>query len=339
MKYPLIITFLIGIFSCTNQDKGVHHKVLSENIAALLKKNKFNGAILITKENQSIYQKAIGLSDRSKKIPLKVNDQFFIGSISKQITAVLILKEVENGKISVNAKIGNYLKHINQPWAEEITIHHLLTHTHGIVDLNAPLAFEPGTKFQYSQLGYGLLADVLEEVKKASFERIATDFFAKNELKNTFHPANKNYKNLVKGYIEGQDGSLKFAKNSLVEYIPAGGFISNVRDLNRWNQLLYNDKLVSKKTLALMQTKYATRQHPIFESIDYGYGLLFKDGQQDIEVGALGYVSGFPSACYFYPKSKINVIILANTALDLDNFKNTFKVHTEIMNLVRNYKN
>lgn len=339
MKYSLIIAFLISTFACANQDKKPPHSTLSENIDALLKKNQFNGTILITKENQSIYQKAIGFSDLLNRVPLTVNDQFFIGSISKQITAVLILKEIENGRISLDAKIGDYLKQINQPWAREITIHHLLTHTHGIVDLNESLAFKQGTKFQYSQLGYGLLGDVLEAVTNSAFEKIATDFFANIGLKDTFHPANKNYTNLVKGYIEGKGGYLQFAKNSLVEYVPAGGFIATVQDLNQWNQLLYAGKLVSKETLALMQTKYATRQHPIFGEIDYGYGLLFKDGQQNIEVGALGYVQGFPAACYYYPKSKINVLILANTALDLDNFKNTFKVHTEIMSLVRNYKN
>jgi len=155
---------------------------------------------------------------------------------------------------------------------------------------------------------------------------------------NTFHPENKNYKNLVKGYEE-INGLLRFSENSLVEYVAAGGFISTVKDLKKWNQLLHTEQLVSKETLALMKTKYATRKHPIFGEIDYGYGLLFKDGEQNIEIGALGYVPGFPSACYFYPKSKINVIVLENTALNLANFKNTFGVHTAIMTLTKNYKN
>jgi len=335
MKYCLFIAFLLSIFACTNGETEFAHSTLPVSIDSILVKNQFNGVILVTKGAETIYQKAVGFSDITTKKPLKISDQFFIGSISKQITAVLILKEVEKGQIKLSDKVGDYLKEIDQLWASEITIHHLLTHTHGITDLKQPLAFEQGTKFQYSQLGYGLLANILEVVNGLSFEKISTNFFTKNGLKNTFHPENKNYKNLVKGYEE-VDSVLRFSENSLVKYVAAGGFISTVEDLNKWNHLLHTAQLVSKKTLALMKTKYATRKHPIFGEIDYGYGLLFKDGEQNMELGALGYVAGFPSACYFYPKSKINVIILENIALDLDNFKNTFKVHTEIMGLVKN---
>ncbi|MEZ5024468.1 MAG: hypothetical protein R2728_14665 [Chitinophagales bacterium] len=67
----------------------------------------------------------------------------------------------------------------------------------------------------------------------------------------------------------------------------------------------------------------------------YGYGLLFKDGEQDIEIGALGYAPGFVSACYFYPQTSISLVILENTAKELDDLKLTFKVHTEIMNLIK----
>ncbi|MCE7054330.1 beta-lactamase family protein [Algoriphagus sp. AGSA1] len=81
-------------------------------------------------------------------------DQFVIGSISKQITSVLVLREYEKGNLSLNDKIATYLPSIDQSWSKSVTIHHLLTHTHGVVDVNQPLGFEPGAQFQYSQLGF-----------------------------------------------------------------------------------------------------------------------------------------------------------------------------------------
>jgi D-alanyl-D-alanine carboxypeptidase len=78
--------------------------------------------------------------------------------------------------------------------------------------------------------------------------------------------------------------------------------------------------------------------HPIFDKVDYGYGLLFQDGEQNIQIGALGYAPGFASACYFYPQTRSSLIVLANTAKNLDNFKMTFKVHTEIMELIKKRK-
>jgi len=338
MRYYLL-TLSIFIFACNNKVSHLAKPEIGLKIDALLTKNQFNGVILVTEGEETIYQKAVGFSDLNTKKLLKISDQFFIGSISKQITAVLILKEVEKKRIKLSDKISDYLKEIDQPWAKVITIHHLLTHTHGIINLNEPVAFEQGTQFKYSQIGYGLLANILEAINETSFEKITTDFFTKNGLKNTFYPANKNYKKLVKGYVEGVDGSLDFAENSLVEYVAAGGFISTVKDLNKWNQLLHNGQLVSKETLALMRTKYAIRNHPIFGEIAYGYGLLFKEGAANRQIGALGYVPGFVSACYFYPQLNMNLVILENTARDLNNFKHTFNIHTEVMHLVKNHNN
>ncbi|MDB4293608.1 beta-lactamase family protein, partial [Maribacter sp.] len=277
----------------------------------------------------------IGYSDLENKSRIKFSDQFVIGSISKQITAVLVLREYENGTLKLDDVINTYLKEINQPWSEKITIHHLLTHTHGISDLDKPLEFKEGSQFNYSQLGYELLAQILQKVTGKTFETLTTEFFIKYGLNNTFHPQHKKYEHLVKGYEENENGSLVFSTNSLDNYVAAGSFISNAGDLKKWNHLLYSGQLVTEETLDLMATKYATRIHPIFETIEYGYGLLFKNGEQHFEIGALGYAPGFVSACYFYPQTKINVIVLENTARHLDDFKKTFQIHTEIMGAVK----
>ena len=84
-----------------------------------------------------------------------------------------------------------------------------------------------------------------------------------------------------------------------------------------------------------MSTRYATRMHPVFGTIEYGYGLLFKNGEQNEQIGALGYVPGFVSACYHYPRANLNLVMLENTANNLNDFKLTFKAHTEIMDLIK----
>ncbi len=337
MKYSLIIITFYFLISCqTNgQKKQDDDSDLSLKIDSIISEQKFHGVILVSTDSIDIYSKAIGFSDLENKTKLDVNDQFVIGSISKQITAVLVLREYEKGNFELDDSIGKYLTQINQPWTKEVTIHHLLTHTHGIVDLNEPLEFEQGSQFNYSQLGFELLAQILEKVTEKSFEQLSTELFENYGLKNTFHPKNKKYGHLVKGYEENENGVLVFAENSLDNYVPAGSFISNAHDLKKWNENLYSGKLVTKETLKLMTTKYATRIHPIFETVEYGYGLLFKDGEQNVQVGALGYAPGFVSACYYYPQENLNLVILENTANNLDDFKQTFKIHTEIMELIK----
>ena len=337
MKISIIILAFVLLTSCqTNrQEKKENYSELTSKIDSIINENKFNGVISLSTDSIDIYSKSFGFSDLENKTKIDINDQFVIGSISKQITAVLILREYEKGKIGLNDTIDKYLTEINQPWTKLVKIHQLLTHTHGIVDLDKSLEFKQGSQFHYSQLGYELLARILEKVTDKTFEELSTELFMEHGLTNTFHPDNKKFEHLVKGYEESENGTLAFTENSLDNYVAAGSFISNAQDLKRWNQLLHSEKLVKKETLELMKTKYATRIHPIFETVEYGYGLLFKDGEQNIQIGALGYAPGFVSTCYYYPQTKLNLVILENTANNLDDFKKTFIVHTEIMELIK----
>ncbi len=325
---------LVLIFACKN-DFSKQSEITPKIDSLLLENNDFNGVVLIKQNEKVIYSKALGVSDNEKQVALKITDQFVIGSISKQITAVLILQEYEKGNLKLHSTIKQYFPEINQGWTDTITIHHLLTHTHGIIALDKTLEFESGTEFSYSQLGYELLANILEKIKGKSFAEISMSFFEENGLKNTFHPYFKEYENLVKGYTEQQNKALLYEENSLINYVPAGAFISNANDLSLWNSLLYNGRLVNLETLKLMSTRYATRQHPIFGQIEYGYGLLFEKGEESIQIGALGYAPGFVSACYYYPQSDISVVVLENVARKFNNFKNTFEVHIGILDVIK----
>lgn len=341
MKLNILgLTLLLIITSCKNSKTiEIQQKEnISTKIDSIAKTNNFNGVILLAKDSNIQYKKAFGYSDIDNKTKLITNNQFYIGSISKQITAVLVLKEYEKGNIKLTNKISKYLPEIKQPWANQVTIHHLLTHTHGIIAIDKPLEFELGTQFHYSQLGFGLLAQILEKIKNKTFEQISTELFTEYNLTNTFHPDNKKYLNLVKGYEEDEIGNLLIAKGNPVKYIAAGGFISNAEDMLKWNYLLYSRTLVKLSTLDLMKTRYTTRKHPIFDNIEYGYGLLFKDGEQDVQIGAFGYVPGFPSANYYYPQKGLNLIVLENIGANLNDFKMTFKTHTDLMDLVKNVR-
>ncbi|WKK74705.2 serine hydrolase domain-containing protein [Marivirga salinae] len=337
MKNILIILVSILVVSCQNTKpkENIEYSDLIKKIDSISVNNGFNGVILVTKDTTTIYSKAFGYSDLENKTPMNMENQFVIGSISKQITAVLVLREYEKGNLKLDDKIIQYLPDIKQSWANEVTIHHLLVHTHGIVDLNKPLEFELGSQFHYSQFGYELLSQILEKITGKTFNELSTECFAEYGLKNTYHPDNKNYKSLVKGYEETENGKLEFVTNSLENYVAAGAFISNAKDLSKWNKMLYSGKLINEKTLILMETRYATRLHPIFDKIEYGYGLLFKDGENNTQIGAFGYAPGFVSACYHYPQTNMNLIVLENTARKLDNFKETFHVHTELMELIK----
>lgn len=338
--FKIIIFILLTTWSCSTKKDGQHSKEIKESINAILSADPdFNGVVLITQKEKVLFEKAIGYSSIPYKTPLKMTDEFVIGSISKQITAVLVLREVEEGRLDLNLPIAKYLEYTdyNLPWGDSVTIHHLLSHTHGIQQVGRYLSFVPGTQFQYSQIGYEILAEIIQSVNEKSFAEISMEFFKKHGLNNTFHLYVQKPENLVKGYVE-ENGQLVFETNSLGNYVPAGSFISNAYDLKLWNQLLFGGKFLKPESLEMMKRRYATRIHPIYDEVEYGYGLLYKKGEVNIQIGALGYSPGFVSASYIFPEKDINVIVLENVAMDLDDFKKTFAVHLDILKTIKNSK-
>ena len=310
---------------------------LAQKIDSIVAAGEFNGVVLVTREETVIYRGAFGYSDLEAKTPIIVDNQFVIGSISKQITAALVLREFEKGTIDLDAKLKKYLPELEQEWSSIVTVHQLLTHTHGIVNLNEDLEFEAGSQFHYSQLGFELLAKILESVRGVSFEKLSMDLFAELQLTSTFHPDTKQYDRLVKGYEEDVNGQLNYVTTSLANYAAAGAFISTMDDLNAWNYLLHAGKIVQPTTLERMKTRYATRIHPIFGTVEYGYGLLFRANEENVQIGALGYADGFVSAAYYFPAAKMSVVVLSNVAGDLDEFKKTFVVHLGILEATKQH--
>lgn len=344
MRLVVIIFCMIALYACestiktpTPEPNREPNRTEAMQIDSILSKHNFNGVVMLTMDGNVLYHKAFGYSDLEARVPMQLNDQFIIGSVSKQITAVMVLLAYENQLLKLDATIDTYLKNLPQSWSKEVTVHQLLTHTHGIVELNQPLEFEPGTQFSYSQIGYELLGQILEKVHGKNFETISTEFFKRLELNNTFHPDHNRYEHVVKGYKSEGNGKLESTASMEKPFVAAGGFISSGPDLTRWNSLLYGGKILKAETLELMKTSHAKRDHPFFSEVEVGYGILYKKGEQDLQIGATGYASGYASACFFHKNSGLNLIILENTAYHVEDLAKTFSAHLELMEWVKNF--
>mgnify|MGYP000900382627 CR=1 FL=1 len=129
MRFKL---FLLAALCLLSFSFGQISPELTSKIDSLIQlenPRKFNGVILITENGKPIYGKAYGFADFEKKIPLKLSDSFIIMSNSKLFTSVLVLKEVEKGKIDLNEKISEYLPELSQSWKDSITVlNYLIIH-------------------------------------------------------------------------------------------------------------------------------------------------------------------------------------------------------------------
>ena len=147
---------------------------------------RFAGSVLVAKEGKILLNKGYGMAIRSKAIPNTSESVIVIGSITKQFTAAGILKLEMQGKLSTEDTIAKYFSKVPAE-KKEITLHHLLTHTAGLIDytgddwingdfevaprdetiqeaLDAPLLSEPGEEFHYSNSGYSVAAAIIEKV-------------------------------------------------------------------------------------------------------------------------------------------------------------------------------
>ena len=283
---------------------------------------KFNGVIFITKNEEIKYVKAYGYSDFEGETQISLNDNFRIQSNSKQITAVLILKEVENGSINLDSPISTYLSEFEQPWADSITVHQLLNMSSGIIGLNEPLAFEPGTDYRYSNSSYSLLGRILHSVTGKTYTRLANDLFKELGMHNTYcYEFGENQKSLINGYLNSKDGyqlvdfySRGITPDGWTDFIPAGGIISNAHDLNVWDHHLHSGNILRHETYTQMINYSIKGQHAAFgeDKIGYGYGLRIDKSKPTTIIGHAGKGIGFVNTKLYVPKNKLSIIVLEN---------------------------
>jgi D-alanyl-D-alanine carboxypeptidase len=313
---------------------------IEQKLNALIDKDRaqaFNGIIMISKDGSTIYTHCKGFSDLDKKTALRFDDQFIIGSISKQITAVLVLQSLEKGRVKLDMPIRFYLPELREAWADSVNIHHLLTHTHGITALDKPLAFKPGSQFQYSQLGFDLLARILEHSNGRSFASLSDELFKFCGMKHSSHPDIHQYTRLVKAYSANTKGVLEPDTNGFRNYVAAGTFISSAYDQYLWNSFLHNGKLLKEDTYQTMFSRQpnATRAHPLFGPTSYAYGTTIDTSKGLLQVGQTGLTPGFVSMNFYFPETRTSLIILENIEYNTEDLKNTFFYHTRILDILR----
>ena len=300
----------------------------------------FNGVVMIVRNGKTIYAKSHGFADSARTTSLRLSNQFILGSISKQTTAVLVLQQLEKGNLSLQDPIRKYLPDLKAAWADSVTVHHLLSHTSGVVREEEPLAFRPGTGFLYSGiLGYQLLARVAEKASGKTYPELAAGLFNGCKMRNTTIPARYRKGSLAGSFTEAPGGTLqpqKFTMKDVEPPTPAGGVISTTKDLAQWNECLHGGKLLQESTYKLMTTAYAARPHARWGNVGYGYGLQVDHGGGIVEYSHSGTLAGFIGTNLYYPASGTSIVVLENVAWDFSDQIRMFYFHDQIRQLFRN---
>ncbi|MCP9766549.1 class A beta-lactamase-related serine hydrolase [Lacihabitans sp. LS3-19] len=336
----VIILFKLLLFS-TLYYSGFSQNALPERMDSLLNSKNprgFNGVVLVSQNGKVKYEKAIGLAKSEGIEPLNSKSKFVLLSNSKQITAVLILREVDRGRINLDQTIKHYLPNFPQKWTDSVTVHQLLNHTSGIVSFEKPLATVPGTTFKYTDLNYMLLGKIIAAVTHTSYEKAVDDLFKKCGMKNSGYPNEGFQIKAVNGFSFSENNEKTEVKTYLIveDRIPAAGLISTVGDLAKWNQKLHGGKTLKPETYKKMVSYNTLSQHNVFgeKAIGYGYGIRINDKAEIKEYGHTGIVpeQGFTSVNLYYPKTKTSIIVLENQTFD--DFSISYYFEAEVRRIV-----
>lgn len=317
--------------------------LLEQQIDSVFKKYHFNGSIAVFKDSLPLYRKESGYSDFKRKAKIDSNTIFAIGSVSKQFTAVMILLQMEQGKLNVTDKVSKYLKEFQIKEYENITIHQLLNHTSGLNLMGGKLMFKNGTDFYYSNDGFNALGKIVETVSGKSYDDNALELFKKAGMTQSSTGDIFKGSNFASAYL-GNTNQFQEVPNMPKRLggkeigTPAGGILSTIQDLHTWNNALYSGKILKPETLTLFMAKSAERRHAIFGKMGYAYGIMLNIGKPNSYFHS-GYVKGSPSLNIYYPETKTSVIILSNIADEEKGKGLVFKPHIEVKKITDHLEN
>jgi CubicO group peptidase (beta-lactamase class C family) len=333
MKFILFFFTVILTYSQYSKEvKRIDH--LIESYHSL---NLFNGSAIVAIADKVLYEKSFGYADIDKKIINSSETVYTTSSITKQFTAAAILKLAENGKLKVTDHISMHLPQLKKSISNKITIHQLLTHTSGLS--RSHLGFTSKTnqdsfsndeiislinnnhpqirsnKLSYSNLGYVLLAIIIENVSGREYGQfLEQTFFKPLKMTNTSNDNGRmNIKNRANGLYNLVDGSIKTAKRENKSFAKGAGSVhSTTKDMFKWARSLQEHSILSKKFATLLFNRYAK---------SYGYGwvswnynafnnLLDIKGGKAVTHG--GTSPGFRSAFTMFLDHKITIVLLGN---------------------------
>lgn len=334
-----IIFFIILLFSthlCFAQSKK---EKMDEIMKTYHDYNMFDGSVLVSENGRIVYEAAFGMANREWNIPNTTDTKFMIGSVSKPITALLALIQVQKGLLDLDKTIENYLPEFSGKPAAKVTIRQLLNHTSGIpnydiikdffprisrqnfsreayikIFMDSSLAFEPGTKYLYSSWGYFTLGYIMERVTGKSYAQLMKeDIFDKAGMKNS---GSYYHTQIVEKRASGYDYSLggytsgDFRDQS--NTMGTGDLYSTVEDIFKLDRAISDHSLLNKKLTDEMLA-------PGMRPAQYGFGWfnkMFKYTSTDSVASNfhLGSTEGFISFVRRIPDTNSLIVILCNSA-------------------------
>jgi CubicO group peptidase (beta-lactamase class C family) len=292
-------------------------------------------SLAIARDGEIVYAKGYGDADPALRIAALPQTIYAIGSITKQFTAALVMQLVEQGKVRLDAKLSTYLP--DAPHAGEVTVRYLLDQRSGLPDYLAdpfvirylyrqdvtpaqlialiagrPLAFTPGSRWEYSNTNYVLLGMLIEKITGAPYdEALKLNILRPLQLTSTTAAMPPPGPDVAIGMAWDES---KHARESVQRWssqvaYAAGTLNSTVLDLIAWDAAFFGNRVVSAASVREMTTAPAL---PDGRPDGYGFGWIISKVYGRREVWHNGGIPGFGARNSYFPDDHVAIAVLAD---------------------------
>jgi CubicO group peptidase (beta-lactamase class C family) len=303
-------------------------------IKKMMTQQKVTGlSVAVVKKGKTIVNKGYGLANVELNVAADKETVFRLCSVSKQFFTTAIMKLQEEGKLSIDDSVHKFFPDAPETW-RPITVKHLMSHSSGLKrespaydnfkmlsDLDIikaayplPLDFKTGEKYQYCNLAYYMLAQIISQVSGQHWDKYIHDnLFVPAGMKNTY--VTDFYEvipNRATGYMHNKEKLMN--ATAMFAIRPSGGFLSTTTDMIKWDKIIVDKKLILKKESweLLWQPFIKTATDEKSKSY-YGFGWVIDDFNGHKTVAHGGSNIGFRSYYTRFINDNLSIIVLTNT--------------------------
>lgn len=341
-NHALFLLILLCLGGCMAGGARVESRAsaVDELLSRFNKLDVPGACVAVIRHGKVVYRAAYGLANLEERQSATPATNYRLASVTKQFTAMAIMMLVERNLLLYDRTLTDLFPDFPS-YGRMITIRHLLHHTSGLIDYEELIPegatvpvldkdvlrmlerqdstyFEPGTRYQYSNSGYALLAMIVEKVSGRSFASfLKENIFVPLGMNNTvaFEKGISTVPHRAYGYTQQDttdDQSFERTDQSLTSSVLGdGGIYSSIEDLFHWDQALYSEKVVSRSTLA---KAFSPNILPDGQNSGYGFGWRIATHQGLRALHHSGSTIGFRTHLLRFPDEQLTVIVLVNRA-------------------------
>ncbi len=350
LKLSRAAPLLFALACCTMTISAQVSPLQIDAVFAPLKSTNAPGAaVLVVHDGQTVFRRGYGVTDLRTMHPIDSSTNFRLASFTKQFTAMCIMLLAHDGKLRYDDHLTDIFPEF-PAYGKPITVRNLLNHTSGLPDYEDILEkqypntpdekipqildagvlklleqqsagkFPPGTRWEYSNSGYAVLAMIVEKVSGKPFSEFLHErIFLPLKMQNTL--AYQKGKNEVPyrayGHTKDKGGWRETDQSSTSAVLGDGGIYSSIDDLAKWDRALREHTLLSEAEMQPALTPVHTAGGPPEldgHAVSYGFGWFLDPYRGHARMWHYGETVGFRTAIERFPADKLTIIVLANRA-------------------------